>query len=114
MIKTTFHFTEEQNAEFRRLADKQGRPFSQVIRGALDEWLLAMKEGKTIVESISKQVSETGVTVWVKWDDGRGEDERHFNGATAEEEEETLVVRSEKGKVLARYNLEHVYSWETW
>jgi hypothetical protein len=112
MLKTTFHFTEQQNVEFRRLADEQGRPFSQVVRSALDEWLLARKEGKTIVKTISKQESETGVTVWRR-EDGVGSMEMHYEGATASEENGMLVVQKD-GKVLARLNLDALDGWTIW
>lgn len=61
MIKTTLQFTDEQVRMLREIAHRERKPFSRVIRDALDQWIYAREEKiplSLVIERLSEESSK--------------------------------------------------------
>jgi hypothetical protein len=110
MVKTSFHFTDEQMNQFKAIAAAQGRPVSQVVRGALDEWLIARKSGGW---KPSLEDDNFGVNLWVWEDDGPCE--YVYRGAEVVHDGPMVhIIRKSDGKTLAILHKERLQGLATW
>jgi hypothetical protein len=105
--KISFNFSDFQYEEFQALSKRDNKAFSEVVRNALDDWLLSKKRGV----NISVQTTERpGVTIILS-DPRRGDDGvLYYDDATANEvDEEVTVWRNDE--IVARFNSRYVDCW---